>query len=404
MKQLYEMHGQGRSIRSIARLLGISRNTVRKYLRAPEVPKPKSRAKRGSKLDPYKDYIRKRLAEGVENCVVLLREIRQLGYSGGYSILKAYVHPFRQRRSSPQATVRFETKPGEQAQVDFGRYRYRTPDGKVRHIWAFVMVLGWSRAIYVEFVPRADINTFIRCHLNAFEYLGGIPRCCLYDNAKLVVLGRDEGGLPLWNQKFLDFALRLGFEIKLCRPYRARTKGKVERGVGYVESNFWPGARFLDLEDLNRQARVWLNTVANVRIHGTTRERPADRLSVERAHLMPLPGPEKLLPFLREERQVGRDGYVQWEGAFYGVPWTWVGKKVEVQVDRSVVQIWAGEELLAVHLRAERPGVRFTIPGQWEGLPLCDSRLRSAPMALRVGDVEVAVRPLTEYEALVVSG
>jgi transposase len=127
--------------------LGISRNTVRKYLRAPEVPKSKPRAKRGSKLDPYKDYIRKRLAEGVENCVVLLREIRQLGYSGGYSILKAYVHPFRQRRCNPQATVRFETEPGEQAQVDFGRYRYRTPDGKVRHIWAFVMVLGWSRAI-----------------------------------------------------------------------------------------------------------------------------------------------------------------------------------------------------------------------------------------------------------------
>lgn len=404
MKQIYEMHGQGRSIRGIARLLGISRNTVRKYVRAPEVPKPKPRPKRGSKLDPYKEYIHNRLAEGVENCVVLLREIRERGYTGGYSLLKAYVRPFRKRRQ-PQATVRFETGPGEQAQVDFGRYRYLTSDGKVRWVWAFVLVLGWSRATYVEFVPRADTATFIRCHLNAFTYIGGIPRRCLYDNTKLVVLDRDEEGEPIWNEKFLDFALRLGFEIKLCRPYRARTKGKVERGVGYVEHNFWPGARFVDLDDLNRQARLWLDTVANVRLHGTTRERPVDRLRVEQAHLLPLPGPEKLVPFLREERKVGRDGYIQWQGAFYGVPWGWAGKKVDVQADQDTVKIWAGEELLAVHPRAERPGTRFTLPGQWDGLAPGDNRPRRTPTAFQVRrtDVDVAVRPLAEYEALVVS-
>ncbi|WP_425620822.1 IS21 family transposase [Desulforudis sp. Tu-874] len=257
MKQIIELHGKGESIRAITRLLDVSRNTVRRYLREPGIPKPKPRAKRGSKLDPYKDYIQKRLSEGVDNCVVLLREIRELGYTGGYSILKEYVHPFRRWRRKPEVTVRFETKPGEQAQVDFGRYRYLTPDGTPRYVWAFVLVLAWARAMYVEFIQRADVAGFIRCHINGFARLGGIPRKCLYDNAKLVVLDRDEAGQPIWNKRFLDFALRLGFDIQLCRPYWARTKGKVERGVGYVEGNFWPGARFTDLTDLNRRAQVW---------------------------------------------------------------------------------------------------------------------------------------------------
>lgn len=400
MKQIYELKGQGCSIREIAWRLEVSRNTVRKYVRAPEIPKPKPRPKRGSKLDPYKDYILQRLAEGVDNCVVLLREIRAMGYDGGYTILKAFVHPLRQRRS-PRVTVRFETEPGEQAQVDFGRYRYLTVEGLLRWVWAFVMVLSWSRAMYVEFVERADVATFIRCHLNAFARLGGIPRRCLYDNAKLVVLHRDEAGQPVWNERFLDFALRLGFEVKLCRPYRPRTKGKVERGVGYVERNFWPGTRFVDLADLNRQVQAWLDTEANMRVHGTTKERPSDRLAVERAHLAPLPGPERLVPFLREERKVGWDGYVQWHGSWYGVSWALAGQTVQVQPGEDTVEIWAGEKRLMVHPRATRPGQRFPAPGQWDGLPMRDGRPRKAPTALQVAAVEVQRRSLAFYEALV---
>lgn len=400
MKQIYALKGQGCSIREIARRLEISRNTVRKYVRAPEIPKPKPRPKRGSTLAPSKDYILRRLAEGVDNCVVLLREIRAMGDDGGYTILKEFVHPLRQRRL-PQATVRFETEPGEQAQVDFGRYRYRTPQGLVRWVWAFVMVLGWSRAMYVECVERADVATFIRCHLNAFARLGGIPRRCLDDNAKLVVLHRDEAGQPVWNERFLDFALRLGFAVRLCRPYRPRTTGKVERGIGYVERNFWPGARFVDLADLTRQVQGGLDTEANVRIPGTTRERPSDRLVVERAHLAPLPGPERLLPFLREERRVGRDGYVPWNGSWYGVSWALAGQKVQVQPGEDTVEIWAGERRLVVHARATRPGQRFPAPGQWDGLPMGDGRLRKAPTALQVAALEVERRALAVYEDLV---
>ncbi len=171
--------------------------------------------------------------------MVLLREVRARGYSGGYTILKEYVQP-RRRRRQPRATVRFETGPGEQAQVDWGRLSYITEDGRKRRVWAFVMVLSWSRALYVEFVRRADVATFMRFHVNAFEYFGSVPRRCLYDNAKVVVLGRDDAGRPEWNSRMLDFALRVGFEMRLCRPYRAQTKGKIESGVKYVRRNLWP--------------------------------------------------------------------------------------------------------------------------------------------------------------------
>ena len=141
VRELYELKGKGRSIRGIADDLGISRATVRKYVRSPELPKPKPRAKRGSKLDAYKEYIDVRLAEGPENCVVLLREIRELGYDGGYSTLKNYVYP-RRRPRQPKATMRFETGPGEQAQVDWGVVSYEGEDGRRHRMWVFVMVLG----------------------------------------------------------------------------------------------------------------------------------------------------------------------------------------------------------------------------------------------------------------------
>ena len=140
--------------------------------------------------------------------------------------------------------MRFETEPGEQAQVDWGSLSYIGADGKQRRVWVFVMTLGWSRACYVELVRKADTAAFIQCHVNAFEYLGGVPRWCLYDNAKVITLGRDEEKRPIWNQRMLDFALRVGFEARLCQPYRAQTKGKVENGVKYVRRNMWPSIRF----------------------------------------------------------------------------------------------------------------------------------------------------------------
>ena len=399
VQQIYALAGQGRSVREIARMLGVSRNSVRKYLRAPEVPTAKPRPPRPSRLDPYKDYVRVRLADGLDNCVVLLRELRARGYDGGISILKDYVRPFR-RRLQAVPTVRFETEPGEQAQVDLGAFRYEQPDGTTRQVYGFVLVLSWSRALYLEFVRRADLPTFLRCHLGAFAALGGVPRRCLYDNTKLVVLERDAAGEPLWTPRFLDFALRVGFAPQLCRPYRPQTKGRVESGIKYVRGNFWPTGRFADLADLNAQAQAWAEGVANARLHGTTRERPVDRLAAEQAHLRTLPEAGRLAPFLREVRRVGRDGYVPWGGAWYGVSWARAGQMVEVQADAETVQLWAAEQRLAVHPRASRPGQRFTAPGQWAGLPPGDGRPRRGALAVQVAAVEVQQRSLALYEAL----
>lgn len=399
MKSIYSLHAIKRPIREISRTLGVSRNTVRKYVRAEGLPKPKPRPRRESKLTPYLSFLRDRLQQGVFNCSVLLRELRERGYTGSYTVLKDYVKPLR-LRNQPDLTMRFETKPGEQAQVDWGTVKYQTPDGQERRLYAFAMVLGWSRAMYLELVPKADSTAFIRCHLNAFEALG-IPERCLYDNTKLVTPGRNEEGEPLWNDRFLDFSHRLGFVTDLCRPYRARTKGKVENGIKYVKRNFWPSARFVDLQDLNRQAQAWVRGVANVRIHGTTFERPVDRLATERAHLRPFPGWNKVQDLLYQELSVGKDGFVRWDYGFYGVTVEHAGETVRLNCRDGIVEIWQAGELLAMHSRATKRGERRPHPNQWDGLESGDERPRKTPVAYQVPTVEVERRALATYDALV---
>ena len=403
VKEFYEMKGAGRSIRGIAEDLGVARNTVRRYLKSPEAMRPRQRARRTSKLDSYTEYVDRRLDDGLENCVVLHRELQALGYDGGYSILKSYVSP-RRRRRQPEATMRFETAPGEQAQVDWGSLAYLDEDGKKRRIWVFVMTLGWSRACYVELVRRADTAAFIQCHVNAFEYLGGVPRRCLYDNAKVVTLGRDEEKQPIWNQRMLDFAMRVGIETRLCQPYRAQTKGKVESGVKYVKGNMWPSIRFTDDADVNRQGLEWCDSVANRRIHGTTHRVPWEMLAEERAHLGRLPGRASLAPYLREDRKVARDGFVSWEGSRYGVHWKWVGRIVQVGQRQGTVEIWVGDERIAVHPRAQRLGQRFILPGQWQGLARGDGRPRPEAMAVQIPVGDVERRSLDVYELAAVGG
>ena len=294
--------------------------------------------------------------------------------------------------------MRFETALGEQAQVDWGSLSYVTDCGKQRRVWVFVMTLGWSRACYVELVRRADTASFIQCHVNAFEYLGGIPRSCLYDNAKVVTLGKDEEGRTQWNRRMLDFVLRLGFVLRLCRPYRAQTKGKVESGVKYVRGNMWPSLRFTDDADLNRHVLQWCDTVANARVHGTTHQVPREMLAEEQPHLGELPERSQLAPYLREDRRVARDGFVSWEGSHYGVNWKWVEATVQVGQRKGTVEIWAGDQHIAVHPRAQSAGQRFTLPGQWEGLPKGDDRPPRQAVAVQIPQGEVERRSLDVYE------
>jgi transposase len=272
---IVSLHRQGLSIRAIARRLDVSRNTVRAALRrsGPPVRAPQQRPP--SKLEPYRDYLLARLAEFPElSAEALFEEIQALGYAGGRSILKEFTRPYRIRRKEP--VVRFETPPGRQAQCDWAHLGTHVIRGELTPLYLFVMILGFSRTLYAEVVTRTDVDAFLELHVHAFRAFGGMPEEILYDNQKVVVLSRSADG-PVFHPALLAFAGQFGFRPRLCRPYRARTKGKVERSIGYIRDRFFCGRTFTDIPDLNHQLEVWL-AKANAREHKTTGERPCDRL------------------------------------------------------------------------------------------------------------------------------
>jgi transposase len=212
-----EMHRQGLSISDIAELTGFDRKTVRKWLVQPGPPRYGPRVPGSSKLDPYKPYIDQRLRAGVWNAGILLRELRDRGYSGGYSILKDYLRPKRQA-AREVAVRRFETPPGQQAQVDWGHLGTVEDEARRQPVWGFVFTLGHSRAMYADVATDQRLETFLRLHEAAFEALGGVPEEILYDRIKTVVLGTDDRGEVRWHPIFLDFARYWGFRPRLCRP------------------------------------------------------------------------------------------------------------------------------------------------------------------------------------------
>lgn len=286
---------QGESIRQISRRTGLSRNTVRRYLRDQAAQRYGPRAPRPCKLDPFVEYLQERIAQARPDWIpatVLLRELHELGYAGGISQLRAYLAPFKQ--PAPEPVIRFETAPGQQLQVDFTTVRR----GRSR-LLAFVATLGFSRATFVRFTTREDFPAWREGLLAAFEYFGGVPWEVLFDNAKPVVIERDlyGPGRHRWHPGMLDLAQACGFKLRLCRPYRARTKGKVERFNGYLKGSFLvpltaslrAGGLTLDVDLANREVRRWLDTVANRRVHGTTGIEPCRRLPEDQARLLPLP-------------------------------------------------------------------------------------------------------------------
>jgi transposase len=290
---------QGFSIRAIAKRLHVSRNTVRAALRrgGPPIRAPQHRPP--SKLEPFKDYLVGRLTEFPElSAAALFDEISAMGYAAGLSILKDLTRPYRVRRREP--VVRFETPPGKQAQVDWAHLGVHSLDGKPTHLYLFVMVLSFSRALYAEVTTSMKTDVFLALHVKAFETFGGIPAEILYDNAKTVVLSRTKDG-PVFHPALLDFCGRFGFSPKACRPYRAKTKGKVERSIGYVKDRFLVGRTFTGISDMNHQLAAWIEK-ANRREHGTTGERPCDRLCREKLAQLSSAGPWSPSPPARAHR------------------------------------------------------------------------------------------------------
>lgn len=301
-KEVYvEVHllkKHGFSLRQIAQEVGCAVNTVRRQLKADRPLNYERRVKAPSKLAAFETYLRERQQAAKPLWIpatVLLREIVQRGYSGKASQLRAFMRTLKPQQL-PEPLIRYETQPGEQMQVDWVEFRKgRQP------LYAFCATLGYSRASYVQFVGDMKVQTLIECHERCFEAFGGVPRKILYDNMKTVVLERDSygQGQHRYHAGFLDYAGHSGFIIKLCRPYRAKTKGKVERFNGYLRRSFYAplssrlsqGGLKLDVVTANIEVAQWLCQVANQRVHGATDMRPWVRLQEELPHLQAMAAP-----------------------------------------------------------------------------------------------------------------
>ena len=404
---ILDLARQGLTVSAISRRTGYDRKTVRKYLeRGMQPPAYKARERAPSPLSPFHVFLRERVGRFPDlTGRRLWREIRELGFTGGYATVTDFLRTVRPPAEAAPLERRFETPPGRQGQADFARFvvRFEDEPSAERVVWLFSLVLGHSRMMWARFVTGQDLATVLRCHLGAFEAFGGVPEQILYDRMKTAVLGEpDERGI-VYNAKLLALAAHYGFVPLACRPYRAKTKGKVERPFRYIREDFFLARSFRNLDDLNAQLGQWLDQVANRRLHGTTGRVVAEHFAEERPSLKPLPaGPFNAV--LRLERRITREGMVSIGGNLYSVPDGTRRRAVEVQVTASAVQILEDGRLIAAHPVLEGRGRRRIAEGHRSMPPPRNSTTPrhgvAGPAALPARSGAVAPRSLAIYEAI----
>lgn len=352
-KAIQELRLRGKSKKAIARELGLDIKTVRKWSK--EEWAPQRRQGRENVLTPYAELIRGRFPEVGYNAAVLDRELRAAGYEGSYPTVQRFVRSLRSAAQPEQATVRFETGPGEQAQVDWGMLNVWLGESRIK-VHLFVMVLGYSRRIFTQAYLHERLSNLLAGHEAAFSHLGGRTEKILYDNPRTIVLSKDESsGAVEWNRRFKERMDFYGVDIRLCRYYRAQTKGKVESGVKYVKRNALAGRRFQNLEGLNAWLTEWSLTIADQRIHGTTHERPAERFDRdERARMVPTDARPPARDCKMVRRRVSFDGFVEVETNRYPVPYEWCRAEVDVELTESNVRIVHEAAMLVYERESER--------------------------------------------------
>ena len=355
----------GVPITRIAEMLGRDWKTVAKAALAEHRPAYR-RGVRASKLDRYKGFIEARLKEAPYTGRRILEMIEAQGYRGGHTIVNDYIALFREQQHN-KAVLRFETLPGEQMQVDWGEFGRIDWEGVSRKLYVFCAILGYSRMRYIEFTLTQRLTTLMSCLTNSFEYFGGVSREVLFDNMKTVVLGRDlAAGSIDWNERFKDFCGYYGFRPRLTWPYRAQTKGKVERSIGYVRQDFWPGVSFASVADLNRQGVLWCEKI-NSREHSEIHEIPRERLV--REGLTALMARPRYDTREHVARRASRDCWVAFEGNFYSVPWLYAAKELTLLVGESGIEIFSNTQKIASHPRAATGyGQKVLDPSHFVGL------------------------------------
>jgi hypothetical protein len=305
------------------------------------------------------------------------------------------------------AVRRFETAPGKQAQVDWGHLGSLTENGHQHPLWGFTMTLGYSRRMMAEAATDTKLGTLLRMHESAFEQWEGVPEEILYDRMRTIWTGTDERGEIVWNSVFIDFARYWGFTPRLCRPYRAQTKGKVESGVKYIRRNFLCGLQGREpssLRELNDELRRWVSEVANQRVHGTTQEQVLLRWDGDQFHMQSCQG-RTPYPYAEDEsRKVARDAYVSWLGSRYSVPWVYAGKEVSVRQEADQVEVRYAGERIATHQRAIRPHQLITQREHHQGIPLTNQHSGKTLIYIQHGAPVVENRPLAAYEVVATGG
>ncbi len=359
------------SIKQIARTQKISKNTVKRYRDILNEIKKHHQIDDGGNLEPIMEVFRRKrkeerysenfgwlsqkqenLKELFANCknhILIFEEIRRSGFVGSYSSLMRYIE---KNNLNPQRPVlRMETKPGEIAQIDFG-YVGRIYDPNVKKMvkaYVFVMVLSYSRDAYYEIVTSQDTTTWCNCHIHAFEHFGGVPKEMVPDNLKSAIIKASFFD-PIPNRTYADLAMHYGFQISPCKPAKPEHKGKVESGVKYAKNNFLPLRTFKDIADSNCQLKEWNSTKAQVRIHGTTRQRPLDLFLLhEKDALVPLPIECFEIPVYKE-LTVYNDHHIQFNNAYYSAPYELRKQKVIARKTQTTLCIFHENKLVAVHI------------------------------------------------------
>ncbi len=390
---IHDLKRQGLSVSAIAREVGLDRKTVRRHLaQGIEPPVYGPRAPRPRALEAYEPYLRERVAAypGL-SAKRLLREIREFGYTGCYSVVTDFLRTVRPPRQ-PVFERRFETPPGRQAQVDFAQFRVTFTDepGVVRIVWLFTVVLGHSRWLWGRFCGSQDLQNVLRCHIDAFAAMGGAPAELLYDRMKTAVIGEDSDGVVTYNTSLVALLNHYGALPRACRPYRAKTKGKVERPYRYVRQDFFLARTFRDLDDLNAQFEAWRADIANARVHVTTGRVVAEHFADELPALTAHPA----VPYsavLTIVRRVSHEGMVSVGGNLYSVPDLTRRRVVEVQNHPKEVRIFEDGVLIAVHPVLEGKNRRRVDPSHRKAPPT---------RATEASPPGVGRRPLTFYDAV----
>ena len=339
---------QNMSLSQIAKALNLHQRTVATWANLLHY-EPRINVPRSSVLDPFKGQVTRLLDTHPFTAQQVFQRLREAGYGGGYTTVKDYVHLIRPKPRA--AFLKLSFAPGEVAQVDWGEYGTVAVGGTRRKLSFFVMVLCYSRRMYLEFTIMQTMEHFLAAHEHAFAAFGGVPTRIMIDNLKTGVIEHIAGCSPVFNARYLDYARHSGFTISACNVASGNEKGRVENGVGYVKKNFLNGLELSDFSAVNPAAQLWLETVANVRIHSETRRRPIDMFEEEKTHLLPLNPASYDIARIISTVRVSKLFRVAFDTNQYSVPVQYVGVRVTLKVYPDRICIYHAEQLIARHDR-----------------------------------------------------